>query len=82
MYGLEEELARLRAENEELKKARARTVALSLRVSEKGAVSVYGLGKYPVTLYMEQWHKLLAAAEELKLFIEENKADLKVKETK
>jgi hypothetical protein len=50
-----------------------------MKVSEKGAVSVYGLGRFPVTLYQEQWAKLLGLADEIKVFIEENKAKLKVK---
>jgi hypothetical protein len=72
------ELARLRAENEELKKKRSG--AVSMKVSEKGAVSVYGLGRFPVTLYQEQWQKLLALADEIKEFIAENRERLKVKE--
>jgi len=72
------ELARLRAENETLKQRR--NSAVSMKVSEKGAVSVYGLGRFPVTLYQEQWTKLLAMADQIKTFIEENKAQLKVKE--
>ena len=72
------ELARLRAENETLKQRR--NSAISMKVSEKGAVSVYGLGRFPVTLYQEQWTKLLAMTEQIKAFIEENKAQLKVKE--
>jgi hypothetical protein len=75
---LQLEIERLKAENEALKKRRTSTV--SMKVSEKGAVSVYGLGRFPVTLYQEQWQKLLAMAEEIKSFIEENKASLKVKE--
>ncbi len=75
---LQLELERLRAENEALKKKRNSPV--SMKVSEKGAVSVYGLGRFPVTLYQEQWQKLLAMSEEIKGFIEENKASLKVKE--
>jgi hypothetical protein len=75
---LQLELERLRAENEALKKKR--NTSVSMKVSEKGAVSVYGLGRFPVTLYQEQWQKLLALAEEIKTFIEENKASLKVKE--
>ena len=54
--------------------------ALSFKVSEKGAVSVYGLGRFPVTLYYEQWRKLLEAAEELGAFLDENKSRLKLKE--
>jgi len=72
------ELARLRAENEALKQKRSG--AISMKVSEKGAVSVYGLGRFPVTLYQEQWRKLLATADEIKAFIEENRSKLKVKE--
>jgi hypothetical protein len=52
---------------------------LEFRVSEKGGVSVYGLGRFPVTLYYEQWTRLLATAESLKTFLEENKSRLKLK---
>jgi hypothetical protein len=72
------ELARLRAENDALKQRR--NSAVSMKVSEKGGVSVYGLGRFPVTLYQEQWTKLLAMAEEIKTFIEENRSKLKAKE--
>jgi hypothetical protein len=72
------ELARLRAENEALKQKRGGST--SLKVSEKGAVSVYGLGRFPVTLYQEQWLKLLGMGDDIKTFIEENKDKLKVKE--
>ena len=75
---MQQELERLRAENEALKKRR--NTAVSMKVSEKGAVSVYGLGRFPVTLYQEQWLKLLGVADEIKAFIEENKASLKAKE--
>ena len=77
---LKAELERLRTENESLKKGR-RGGAVSMKVSEKGAVSVYGLGRFPVTLYQEQWEKLLSMAEEIKTFIAENKSKLKVKES-
>ena len=53
---------------------------LEFRVSEKGGVSVYGMGRFPVTLYYEQWMRLLGAADELRTFIEENKHKLKTKE--
>jgi len=76
---LQTELARLRAENEALKRSNKRAGSISLKVSEKGAVSVYGLGRFPVTLYREQWLKLLAMADEIKQFIEENRGRLKVK---
>jgi hypothetical protein len=75
---LEAEVARLRAENEALKNRSER--ALSIKVSEKGGVSVYGLGRFPVTLYKEQWEKLLAMTDELRKFIHENAAKLKVKD--
>ena len=73
----EAELARLRAENEALKN-RARK-GISLKVSDKGGVSVYGLGRFPVTLYKEQWLKLLDMADELRAFIAANDAVLKTK---
>ena len=72
------ELERLRAENERLKKGASR--GTSLRVSEKGGVSVYGLGRCPVTLYKEQWKKLLDMADEIRRFIENNDSQLKSKE--
>jgi len=74
---LKEELERLKAENEALKAKTTRPT--SIRVSEKGGVSVYGLGRFPVTLYKEQWLKLLGMAEELKVFIAENDGKLKTK---
>ena len=73
-----QELEKLRAENAALKKTSER--GLSLKVSEKGAVSVYGLGRFPVTLYKEQWAKLLAMADEIKAFIAANDSRLKAKE--
>jgi hypothetical protein len=72
------ELERLRAENERLRKAGGRTG--SLKVSDKGGVSVYGLGRFPVTLYKEQWLKLLAMADEIRGFIREHEAELKTKD--
>jgi hypothetical protein len=72
------EIERLRAENERLKKAR--DARLTMKVSEKGALSVYGMGRFPVTLYKEQWLRLLAMAEEIKAFIEANNDNLKSKE--
>jgi hypothetical protein len=74
---LKVELERLKAENERLKSQRGR--GASLKVSEKGGVSVYGLGRFPVTLYKEQWTKLLAMADEIREFIAEHDADLKTK---
>ena len=72
----------LKAELEKVKaqKDKVRTGELSFKVSEKGAVSVYGLGRFPVTLYQEQWGRLLGVAEDLKTFIAENSSKLKVKE--
>ena len=67
---LKAEVERLRAENERLKAQRTRGV--SLKVSEKGGVSVYGLGRFPVTLYKEQWARLLDMADDIRAFIKEN----------
>lgn len=75
---LQAELERLRAENERLKKSGRSKLAM--KVSEKGALSVYGMGRFPVTLYKEQWLKLLAMADDIKTFIEANDASLKSKE--
>ncbi len=74
------ELERLRAENEALKNKKTGGGALSMKVSEKGALSVYGMGRFPVTLYKEQWLKLLGIADELKKFIADNDSRLKAKE--
>jgi hypothetical protein len=74
---LKVELERLKAENERLKNQRGRSI--SLKVSEKGGVSVYGLGRFPVTLYKEQWSKVLAMADEIRAFIKEHDAELKAK---
>ncbi|PYQ72823.1 MAG: hypothetical protein DMG04_15925 [Acidobacteria bacterium] len=71
------ELERLRAENERLKNRQTRGV--SLKVSEKGGVSVYGLGRFPVTLYKEQWARLLDMADDIRAFIKENDSKLKAK---
>ena len=73
---LQAELERLRAENAALK---SRATSEIIRVSDKGGVSVYGLGRFPVTLYKEQWLKLLSMADEIRKFIAENEAKLKVK---
>lgn len=71
------ELERLRAENQALKKTSSR--GLSMKVSEKGALSVYGLGRFPVTLYKEQWVKLLDLADDIRAFITANDGQLKAK---
>jgi hypothetical protein len=69
----------LKARLAELEKKGTRSGSLEFRVSEKGGVSVYGLGRFPVTLYYEQWVRLLEAMENLKQFLEENKGKLKLK---
>lgn len=74
---LRDELERLRAENEALKARPAGGV--SLRVSEKGGVSVYGLGRFPVTLYKEQWSRLLEMADDIRAFIREHETELKAR---
>ena len=73
-----EELARLRAENERLRRTSS-SRGMTIKVSEKGGVSVYGLGRFPVTLYKEQWLKLLEVADEVRAFIAENAESLKSK---
>ncbi|TVQ78794.1 MAG: hypothetical protein EA369_05940 [Bradymonadales bacterium] len=73
------ELERLKAENASLKKAPSRGT-LSLKVSAKGAVSLYGMGRFPVTLYKEQWLKLLGFSDEIRKFIEQNDSQLKTKD--
>ncbi len=75
---LQSELELPRAENENLKKAGRGKLAM--KVSEKGALSVYGMGRFPVTLYKEQWLRLLTMADEIKAFIAANDASLKSKE--
>ena len=72
------ELERLRAENGALK--RRATKGVTLKVNEKDSVSVYGLGRFPVTLYKEQWSKLLDMAEDIRAFITAHEAELKTKE--
>jgi hypothetical protein len=74
---LKAELERLKAENESLKARGSK--AVSMKVSEKGGVSVYGLGRFPVTLYQEQWLKLLDIADDIRTFIQKNEGQLKKK---
>ena len=74
---LNHEIERLRKENEALKK---RASGIRMKVSEKGAVSVYGMGRFPVTLYKEQWLKLLDMSAEIRAFIAANEAQLKRKD--
>ena len=75
---LRAELERLKAENESLKARRSG--ALSMKVSEKGGLSVYGLGRFPVTLYQEQWLKLLDLSDEIRSFIRAHQPELKKRE--
>lgn len=77
---LKAELERLKKENESLKTAAKAKGQFSMKVSEKGGVSVYGLGRFPVTLYQEQWSKLLENAESIREFIKANEGSLKKKE--
>ncbi|MGB6915445.1 MAG: hypothetical protein WBE42_22245 [Pseudolabrys sp.] len=73
---LKAEIERLRNENAALKKGAA---GIRMKVSEKGAVSIYGMGKFPVTLYKEQWLKLLDMSDDIRAFIAANEAQLKTK---
>jgi hypothetical protein len=75
-----EELKARLSDLEKQVETKNRTGAIGFRVSEKGGVSVYGLGRFPVTLYYEQWTRLLDAVPDLKVFIEENKSKLKLKQ--
>ena len=74
---LRAELERLRRENQALKKGAAKGV--SMKVSEKGGLSIYGLGRFPITLYKEQWTKLLDMADEIREFLVAHDAELKAK---
>jgi hypothetical protein len=75
---LKDELERLRKENEALRKDTSSSIRM--KVSEKGAVSIYGMGRFPVTLYKEQWLKLLDMSTEIRAFIAANEAHLKKKQ--
>jgi ribosome-interacting GTPase 1 len=75
-----EELKARLSQLEKEVETKKRSGDLIFKVGEKGGVSVYGLGRFPVTLYYEQWNRLLGAAEDIKKFMEENKARLKLKE--
>jgi hypothetical protein len=75
-----EELKARLSQLEKQVETKKRSGNLDFKVGEKGGVSVYGLGRFPVTLYYEQWNRLLGAAEDLKKFMEENKSKLKLKE--
>ncbi|MGP1679568.1 MAG: hypothetical protein ACTS6J_20745 [Burkholderiales bacterium] len=74
---LKAELERLRSENAALKKGAA--TGITMKVSEKGAVSIYGMGRFPVTLYKEQWLKLLGMSDDIRTFIAANEGKLKTK---
>jgi hypothetical protein len=74
---LKAELERLRNENAALKKGAA--TGVTMKVSEKGALSIYGMGRFPVTLYKEQWLKLLAMSDDIRAFIVANERQLKTK---
>jgi hypothetical protein len=74
---LQLQIEKLRAENEALKKPRGQVY---LKVSEKGGLSVYGMGRFPITLYREQWERLLTMADEIRDFIRDNDSSLKKKE--
>jgi hypothetical protein len=70
----------LKAQLAALEAKQQRTGSMSFKVSDKGGVSVYGLGRFPVTLYYEQWLKLLDRAQDLRDFLDENKNKLKLKD--
>lgn len=72
------ELERLRNENAALKKGAS--TGITMKVSEKGALSVYGMGRFPVTLYKEQWLKLLDMSDDIRAFIAANEGKLKTKD--
>lgn len=75
------QIEKLKAENDALKTSKHKARALSFKVTEKGAISVYGLQRFPVTLYFNQWTKLIDAIEMLKKYAEEHKDKLSVKES-
>jgi hypothetical protein len=75
---LKSELERLRSENAVLRKGAS--TGVRMKVSEKGAVSIYGMGRFPVTLYKEQWLKLLDMSDDIRAFIAANEAQLKAKD--
>ena len=75
---MKHELERLRSENAALKKGAA--AGISMKVSEKGGLSVYGMGRFPITLYKEQWLKLLDMSDDIRAFIVANEGTLKAKE--
>ena len=77
---LQKEIERLKQENEKLKQDKKKSKDIFFKVSQKGAVSAYGLGRFPVTLYQEQWTRLLEKKDSILEFIQENESQLKTKE--
>lgn len=77
---LRTELERLRAENEALKARASEKRSVYLKVSDKGAVSLYGLGRFPVTLYVEQWETVLGMGDEIRAFLAAHAGKLKRKQ--
>jgi hypothetical protein len=75
-----EELKARLSQLEKEVETKKRSGEMTFKIGEKGGVSVYGLGRFPVTLYYEQWNRLLGAAEDIKKFMEENKSRLKLKD--
>jgi hypothetical protein len=80
MAEMQAQLAALQEQNEALKARQPKAPKPTCKVSAKGAVSLYGLGRFPVTLYRSQWESLLANADNIKAFIEANSTNLKVRE--
>ena len=76
---MQEELERLKAENEQLKAKKKTSSEISFKVSQKGALSVYGLGRFPVTLYKEQWERLLEKVDQLKSFMKDHDSELRTR---
>ena len=78
LKNLQEQIAKLQADNAALRAKSDR--AITCKVTEKGGVSVYGLGRFPVTLYASQWDKLLAGADMIRAFLNANRALLSTKD--
>ncbi|MGI9251531.1 MAG: hypothetical protein ACR2PR_10075 [Pseudohongiellaceae bacterium] len=78
---LKHEIEQLKAENARLKATEKAPGSIYYKVSQKGAVSVYGLGRFPVTLYKEQWQRLLEKKDDILAFIQRNNSDLKTKDS-
>lgn len=73
---LEQQIERLKAENEALKQRSQAKVSGVIKVTEKGGCSVYGLGRFPVTLYKSQWHRLITMIPQIEAFLKEHDAEL------